>query len=134
MDFLLSSRCRVIAQLNRETSREFGLNSFSFSEPKTLDDEGKTSIVVTPIDSEVNKGESITLRYDRRVINHSARVEDLSEGTIASFVHGLEIANRVEFEPGCYKVVEIDGVPWLTIDDYVVVAKIKLEYKSDETI
>jgi len=134
MDFLLSSRCRVIAQLNRESNREFGLNSFSFSEPRTLDDDGKTSVVVTPITNEVNEGESITLRYDRRVINHSARVEDLSEGTIASFVHGLEIANRVEFEPGCFKVVTVDGVPWLTIDDYVVVAKIKLECKPDETI
>lgn len=134
MDFLLSSRCRVIAQLNQETNRMFGLTDFTFAPPFALGEQGKVSVVVTPTTDEVNEGESITLRYSRRVINHSTRVADLSESTITSLVHSLEIANRVEFEPGSFQVVYVDGVPWLTIDDYVVVAKIKLECKPDETI
>ena len=134
MEFLLSSRSRIIAQLNREAERTFGVEEFVFSKPIKLDDEGKTSLLITPVSADVNQGEAINLNYARRVINNTVNAESYTDSDIERFVKDLEIASRVEFEAGSWGIVTDESGDWLVIDDFVVTAKIKLERTANETI
>lgn len=134
MEFLLSSRSRIIAQLNREAERTFGVGEFMFSTPVQLDDEGKTSLLITPVSDDVNQGKAIDLKYERRVINDTINALNYTEADILRFVKDLEIACRVEFEAGSWSVVTDENGEWLIIDDFVVMAKIKLERSANETI
>lgn len=134
MEFLLSSRSRVVAQLNRETERQFGVEDFSFSAPIQVDDAGGVSVTITPNNDTINQGQPIVLDYTRRVINDKAKLLDASESIVAEFVHSLAVAARVEFEPGCWRVSQEGGIHWLYIDDYAVQARIALEYVSDESL
>lgn len=134
MEFLLSSRSRIIAQLNREAERSFGVGEFMFSTPVQLDDEGKTSLLITPVSDDVNQGKAIDLKYARRVINDTVNALNYADSDILGFVKDLEVACRVEFEAGCWAVISDDDGDWLIIDDFVVLAKIKLERSANETI
>lgn len=134
MEFLLSSRSRVIVQLNREKERSFGVEEFTYAKPVRLDDEGKTSLLITPVSDCVNRGGGIALNYTRRVINSVVQVPGYTPDAIEKLIRDLEVACRVEFEPGSWSIQEDESGTWLHIDDFVVISKIKLECVPNETI
>lgn len=135
MDFLLSSRRRVVAQLNSESGQVFNPDDFDFSAPERLNDAGGTRVVLTPRTEEINAGVAITVNYDRRVLEGEVtRLSDHSDAAVRDFIDSLQAACRVEFDEGSWRVTTDDQGTWLIIDDYVAVAKLKLESTPDERL
>lgn len=134
MNFNVSSKARLIGNLNQSARVSYGPALFEFSTPESITPAGETKVILTPKDSTTNDGEQITLEYQRRIVNGTHRVVDLSEQTLAALVESIENATRVEFEPNCWCLIERDAQHLLVIDDYVVSAEIVLEVLPDEKL
>lgn len=134
MNFNVSSKARLIGNLNQSARVSYGPALFEFSMPESISSSGETKVILTPKDNTTNDGETITLEYQRRLVNGTHRVADLSDQTLASLIESIENATRVELEPGCWCLVERDAQHLLIIDDYVVSAEIVLEVLPDEKL
>lgn len=132
MSFQLTSRSRLIAQLNQDRGRNFGPGDFTFGKPR-VDDDGLTHVTITPVTEETNQGQPIELVYARRVIRNTSQVDPTDKEVVGELVKSLAIAVRADFEPGCFWTVERDGKTILIIDDYVVDGEIILEV-TDESL
>ncbi len=130
MSFQLTSRSRLIAQLNQDRGRNFGPGDFAFDKPHT-DDEGLTHVSITPVSEAINQGQPIELVYERRVIRNTSSIDPSDNGAVDDLVKSLAIAVRTDFEEGCFRTVERDGKTILIIDDYVVDGEIILGVKDE---
>lgn len=130
MSFQLTSRSRLIAQLNQDRGRNFGPGDFTFGKPR-IDEDGLTHVTITPVSEETNQGQPIELVYERRVIRNSSQVNPTDNEAVGELVTSLAIAVRCDIEPGSFWKVERDGKTVLIIDDYVIDGEITLGVKDE---
>lgn len=102
---------------------------FVYSLPRPLSGDGDTRVVLTPAD-----GEQIKLDYQRNLLTGTYHVTALDDRNLTAVVADLEDTLRGTIDRGCWMLKYRKKVPYLAINDYLVLAELRLEVVPDENL
>lgn len=129
MEFLTTSKFKVIAQLNAREGKLFGPLDFAWSVPSDVD--GLTNVTLTPI-GQANSGHPITLRYPRIEIEDVQHVQCITDGEIEKVLAGIEHKYKVQIDRDLVVIEHDTACACITINDYVIKGTVLVEVAHAE--